>query len=65
MKKRTKKLPYTISIPPPKKEIVVKMATKISFLNPGWMSALLKNNMINGVQMTDRKQERSEWTDRR
>jgi hypothetical protein len=44
---------------------VRKKAVKNSFLNLGWMSAFLKNNIIKGVQMTDRKQERREWTDRR
>jgi hypothetical protein len=63
--KRTMKFPYTISSPPPRNEKVVKTAVKISFLNPGRMIALLKNIIMRGVQMTERRQLRREWTERR
>jgi hypothetical protein len=54
-----------ISIPPPKNEMAIKTAVKISFLNPGRAIALLKNIRMRGAQMTERRQLRREWTERR
>ncbi|NWF52758.1 MAG: hypothetical protein HXY47_06720 [Nitrospirae bacterium] len=65
MKKSIKKIPYTISTPPPKKEIVRKIPVNISFLIPLETIALLKNIIIRGDQTTERRQLRREWTESR
>jgi hypothetical protein len=45
--------------------MAITMEAKISFLRPGRRSALRKNIMISGVQITDKRQVRREWTERR
>jgi hypothetical protein len=45
--------------------MVIKMAVNISFFNPGFAIALLKNIIIRGVQMTERRIARRLWTERK
>jgi hypothetical protein len=45
--------------------MAMKIEVTISFLSPGHDIALLKNIMISGVQITDKRQVRREWTERR
>jgi len=52
-------------MPPPKKEMAIKMEVKISFFHPGLEIALLKYIMMRGVQMTERRVLRRLWTERR
>jgi hypothetical protein len=45
--------------------MVMKIAVKISFLNPRPLIALLKNIIIKGVQILERRMVSRLWTERR